>query len=201
MSDTEPSNRILLPTRRKILTTAVVGAAVSVQTSQGFLFRQCVPMKLDTLPQEWVRKEGEQKIQSYAKYLDGLRLKYVTPLQVIEAHAKKRGSVWNSLPPKSMWRGMANTLKATDHVAATLGRPVKEVTSAYRSPAYNRRCPGAKTRSWHLQNIALDLKFAASTGSVAAAARRVRSRGIFEGGIGRYGAFTHIDTRGKNVDW
>lgn len=158
-------------------------------------------MDISTLPSTWVRVEGEQKIQTYARYLEGLRLKYVTPLQVIEAHAKSRGGVWNGLPPKSMWRSMANTLKAADHVAATLGRPVTEVTSAYRSPAYNRRCPGAKSRSYHMQNVALDLKFAASPGSVAGAARRVRSSGIFKGGIGRYSGFTHIDTRGTNVDW
>jgi hypothetical protein len=29
----------------------------------------------------------------------------------------------------------------------------------------------------------------------------VRSKGAFQGGIGRYPDFTHIDTRGYNVDW
>ena len=96
---------------------------------------------------------------------------------------------------------MAGTLKAADRIASTIGQPVKEVTSAYRSPAYNRRCPGAKTRSWHMQNFALDLQFKASPSTVVRAARHVRSKGFFKGGIGRYSSFVHIDTRGQNVDW
>jgi len=96
---------------------------------------------------------------------------------------------------------MAGTLKATDRLAATIGMPVKEVTSAYRSPAYNRRCPGAKSKSWHLRNFALDLKFNTSSYKVARAARYVRSKGHFKGGVGSYSSFTHIDTRGHNVDW
>ena len=96
---------------------------------------------------------------------------------------------------------MAGTLQAADHIAATLGKPIKDVTSAYRSPAYNRRCPGAKSQSWHMQNFALDLQFGVSPRTVASVARQLRSRGLFKGGIGRYSSFTHIDTRGTNVDW
>jgi hypothetical protein len=29
----------------------------------------------------------------------------------------------------------------------------------------------------------------------------MRSTGLFQGGVGRYGSFTHIDTRGSNADW
>lgn len=100
-----------------------------------------------------------------------------------------------------MWKSMAGTLKATDRIASALGQPVREVTSAYRSPGYNRRCPGAKRNSWHMQNFALDLKFNASPWQVAKAARYVRSKGYFKGGIGRYSSFTHVDTRGQNIDW
>ena len=100
-----------------------------------------------------------------------------------------------------MWRAMAGTLMAADRVAAVLEQPINDVVSAYRSPAYNRRCPGAKPRSWHMQNFALDLQFKASPSSVACAALYVRSKGAFQGGIGRYSDFTHIDTRGHNVDW
>lgn len=204
MPSPDTKSRIILPTRRNFIaatTAAAAGLVATTQTSHGFLFRQSPPMSLNSLPQSWVKKEGVQKIQSYAKYLGGLRLKYVTPLQVIRAHAKTKGSLWNTLPPKSMWRSMGGTLKAADRVAAVLGQPIKDVTSAYRSPAYNRRCPGAKTRSWHMQNFALDLQFKASPGSVARAARYVRSKGAFKGGIGQYSGFTHIDTRGHNVDW
>jgi hypothetical protein len=197
-------SRLILPTRRNFLaaTAAVAtGLVATTQVSHGFLFRQSPPLDLSTVSRHWVSLQGEKNIQSYAKYLEGLRLKYVTPLQIIKAHAKTKGSLWNSLPPRAMWRSMAGTLKAADRVASTIGQPVKEVTSAYRSPAYNRRCPGAKTRSWHMQNFALDLQFTASPSTVVRAARHVRSKGFFKGGIGRYSSFVHIDTRGQNVDW
>ncbi len=204
MNTPDTESRIILPTRRNFLaasSAAVAGMVATTQVSHGFLFRQSPPMNLAALPSSWVKLEGEKKIQSYAKFLSSLRLKYVTPFQMIKAHARTKGSLWNSLPPKSMWRSMAGTLKAADRVAATLGQPVKNVASAYRSPAYNSRCPGAKARSWHLQNFALDLQFKASPSSVASAARHIRSEGLFKGGIGRYSTFVHIDTRGHNVDW
>lgn len=184
-----------------VTTTAAASLAVTTNTASAFLFRHSAPIELGNLPKSWIRNEGEQKIQSYATYLASLRLRYVTPAQVIKAHARRKGSVWNNLPPKTMWRSMGGTLQAADRVAARLGQPIKNVTSAYRSPAYNRRCPGAKSRSWHLQNFALDLQFGVSPYKVAAAARELRGRGLFKGGIGRYSSFTHIDTRGHNVDW
>jgi hypothetical protein len=204
MTVSETETRIIVPNRRNFLAAAAAaatGLVASTQTSHGFLFRQSPPLDLRLLPKTWVSLQGERKIQSYAKYLEGLRLKYVDPLQIIKAHAKTQGSLWNTLPPRSMWRSMAGTLKAVDRVAATIGQPVREVASAYRSPAYNRRCSGAKSGSWHMQNFALDLKFKSSPSAVARAARAVRADGFFKGGIGRYPSFVHIDTRGRNADW
>ena len=121
--------------------------------------------------------------------------------QVIKAHARQKGTVWNSIPPKSMWDSMMPTLQAADRLAVALGSDLKEVTSAYRSPAYNARCPGAKPRSYHKQNVALDLMFNTSQSRVARVARELRDNGLFEGGVGRYSLFTHIDTRGYKADW
>ena len=204
MPEPTPTSRIVLPTRRNFIaatTAAAAGLAASVESSQAFLFRRSTPLDMSVLPSSWVASQGERSIQSYADYLAGLRLKYVTPMQVIESHAKKKGSVWNALPPRSMWRNMGTSLKVTDKIAAQVGTPVREVTSAYRSPAYNRRCPGAKSQSWHMKNCALDLKFATYSSRVAAAARYLRSKGVFKGGVGRYSSFIHVDTRGHNVDW
>ena len=78
---------------------------------------------------------------------------------------------------------------------------VKEVVSAYRSPAYNARCAGAKRRSWHQANVAVDVKFHTGARNVTATARNLRDRGLFKGGVGSYSSFTHIDTRGQNVNW
>lgn len=204
MPELTTTSRIVFPTRRNFIaatTIAAAGLAASVRTSQAFLFRRSTPLDLKELPPSWVANQGVRRIQSYADYLAGLRLKYVTPMQVIEAHAKKKGSVWNALPVRSMWRDMGSSLKVTDKIAAEVGAPVREVTSAYRSPAYNRRCPGARSESWHMKNCALDLKFATSASRVATAARYLRSKGLFKGGVGQYSSFTHVDTRGQNVDW
>ena len=96
---------------------------------------------------------------------------------------------------------MSETLRVADEISVRLGTSVKIVTSAFRSPSYNARCPGAKPNSCHKQNFALDLSFHASTHSVARAARNIREEGKFRGGVGRYSSFTHVDTRGYNVDW
>lgn len=156
--------------------------------------------ELEALPPVWVRQQGTN-LAGYAAYLQSLKLKRVTPGQVIAAHAKVRGRLWNSLPPKSQWKNMAPTLRAVDRIAAELDMPVKEITSAYRSRAYNSRCPGAASGSWHQANVAVDVQFPVSASVVAHTARRVRDKGYFKGGIGRYSRFTHIDTRGANQNW
>lgn len=157
-------------------------------------------VNLEGLPEEWVIRQGGE-LKAYASYLSSLRLQRLTPRQVIEAHAKKKGTVWNALPPRSMWKQMAPTLKVVDRVAIQIGQPVKEIVSAYRTPAYNARCSGAKKGSWHQANVAVDVKFGVGSSTIARTARSLRSHGLFQGGVGRYSGFTHIDTRGQNVDW
>jgi hypothetical protein len=157
-------------------------------------------LDLRELPAEWVARQGSN-LKDYSAFLGSLRLQRLTPKQVIEAHAKKHGSVWNTLPPRAMWRQMAPTLRVIDRVAMELGQPVGEIVSAYRSPSYNATCPGAKSGSYHQVNVAIDVKFASRPSMVAQTARSLRSRNLFRGGVGRYSGFTHIDTRGQNVDW
>ncbi len=152
------------------------------------------------LPADWVRLQGSN-LTAYGRYLSALNLKRLTPLQVIEAHAKKRGSVWNSLPPRTWWKRMAKTLQVVDRIAIELRSPVEEIVSAYRSPSYNARCPGAARGSWHQANVAVDVKFPMRASAVTAASRKLRDRGLFKGGVGGYSSFTHIDTRGTNTDW
>jgi uncharacterized protein YcbK (DUF882 family) len=125
----------------------------------------------------------------------------LTVHQVIEAHAKQRGTVWNTLPPRALWRQMVPTLRVIDRLCQEMEQPVTEIVSAYRCPAYNARCAGARSGSWHQANVAVDVKFAVAASTVAQTARTLRSRGLFRGGVGRYSGFTHVDTRGQNVDW
>lgn len=151
-------------------------------------------------PEEWVRLQG-RNLKDYTNYLNSLKLRNISAQDVIAAHAKERGSVWNSLPPREWWTRMGYTLRVIDRVSSEMRTPVKEIVSAYRSPAYNARCGGAKAHSWHQANVAVDVQFDTSARNVSSATRSLRDRGLFKGGVGSYSSFTHIDTRGQNVNW
>lgn len=173
---------------------------VSVPTSSG---RSGTPaMRYSTLadlPEEW--SANNRSADDYLRYLSSLKLKRVSARQVLESHAKQRGSVWNTLPPKQAWKRMGYVLKVIDRIALEMNVSEVEIVSAYRSPAYNARCPGAKSGSWHQANIATDVKFPVRASKVTATARELRDLGLFKGGVGGYWNFTHIDARGKNVNW
>ena len=204
--DPKPS----LLTRRGILRLFVLtgaGLAAGSGTSQAFVdfFSSYQPVsrglldKLD-IPTDWVPQLGSQ-LPNYADFLGRIRLRQMSIRQVIAPHAKSHGSVHNTLPPRYLWRNIGSTLKVVDQLADRLDMPVKEIVSVYRTPAYNARCPGAKSNSYHVKNNAMDIVFSCSPGKVAAMARAMRATGLFKGGVGRYGSFTHIDTRGANADW
>ena len=200
-----PSTATVAPRRRFLATAGIVtgSLAMSTQNSSAFFFfggNNKSDFNTDDLPQEWVNLQGKD-LQKYARHITKHRMDKITVQQVIKAHARKKGSVWNNIPPKSQWDSMIPTLQAADKLAVALGSDLKEICSAYRSPAYNARCPGAKPRSYHQQNVALDLMFNTSQARVSRVARELRNNGLFKGGVGRYNIFTHIDTRGYNADW
>lgn len=154
---------------------------------------------LSDLPAEWVA--NNRSVTEYHRYLASLNLRHVDPKQVIEAHAKTKGSTWNTLPPKQWWNRMGYVLKVIDRVAREMNVGSVEIISAYRCPAYNARCSGARTGSWHQANVAADVKFPVRASKVTATARNLRDLGLFKGGVGGYWNFTHIDARGQNVNW
>ena len=185
-----------------LLTAVGASAIASSSTASAFFFRRPANPSLDVaaLPEQWVHQQGSS-LQNYADYLANLNLEKVSVQQVISAHAKNHGTVWNSLPPKSLWKNIGTTLKVMDRIAREIDKPVKEVISVYRAPAYNARCAGAKTSSWHQTNFAMDVSFDVSARVIARTVRDYRNRGLFRGGVGSYSSFTHIDTRGVNIDW
>lgn len=192
-------------TRRKALTLiSTVGASVVAGSSSAsaFFFRRPASpvVHFDQLPEQWVELQGKN-LYNYIDFVANLSLQQITVHQVVSAHAKQRGAVWNSLPPHSLWRYIGTTLKVVDRVAREIDQPVKEVVSVYRSAAYNARCPGAKSSSWHQSNCAMDVTFPIAAPVIARTVRSYRDRGLFRGGVGSYSGFTHVDTRGTNVDW
>lgn len=152
------------------------------------------------IPESWVRLKGNN-VNRYANYIKGLGLRNITPRMVIAPHFKTRGRVGNSLPPRSMWKKMGPTLKVIDRMAGEMGLPVKSILSAYRSPRYNSAVRG-NSNSLHKANQAIDVVFHGATPYyVASIARYLRKKRKFSGGVGRYGSFVHVDTRGYNADW
>ena len=137
---------------------------------------------------------------TYASYLESLRLKNVQTEKILAPHRRVRGNVRNHLPPKSLWGNMAPTLRVADEIARRTGAELTEVCSAYRSPSYNRYIGGA-SKSQHMRNTALDLKFACGSWQASKVARHLRDAGYFTGGVGIYSGFLHIDTRGENQTW
>lgn len=189
--------------RRALGSIGAAGASLlasSLPASAFFFGKPKIATDLSGLPEAWMARQG-RNLHGYVDFLEGLRLRHVSVRQVVSAHAKRHGSVWNSLPPKPLWKNIAATLRVIDRVGAELDQPVKEIVSAYRSPAYNARCSGAKRGSYHKSNVAVDVRFHSSPRTVSAVAKNLRSRGVYRGGVGRYYGFTHVDTRGYNVSW
>lgn len=195
-----------LPTmqRRKFLGlsgAAAGGLLLSTQSASAGWFGFYSSKPVAGIPESWVRLKGDN-VNRYANYVKGLRLRNVTPRMILAPHFKTRGSVVNSLPPKNLWKKMGPTLKVIDRMSKELSLPVKAIYSAYRSPRYNAAVRG-HPRSFHQYNQAVDVVFhGAGSRQVASVARFLRDRKRkFEGGIGTYGGFVHIDTRGFNSDW
>jgi hypothetical protein len=197
----------ILPTRRKVITA--LGLATTAFCASSLTSEAAWSSKKEgsgnndsalAYPEEWAKLEG-RNLSDYIKYLNSLKLKNISPNTVIAAHAKKHGHIWNRLPPKNWWNRMGHTLRVVDYISAAMKVPVKEIVSAYRTPQYNASCSGAKKGSWHQANVAVDVQFHTSARNVTYAARNLRDRGLFKGGVGSYSSFTHIDTRGQNINW
>lgn len=180
------------------LTTA--GVIIGSPRSEAAFFGLIDDKPVPGIPHAWVQAKGSDVLR-YAKFIQKLNLRNITPRMVLAPHFKSRGIVKNSLPPKAYWVKMAPTLRVIDKMVTRIGAPLMEITSAYRNPRYNRAVRG-KIHSYHMQNMACDIKFRGiSPYHVAYVARQLRTQGHYKGGIGKYSGFVHLDTRGTNVDW
>ena len=141
------------------------------------------------------------EVREYQAFLAAHPLRHLTPREIIRPHFKQRGKVLCGLPPRELWHNLLPTLRVADELRARLEVPLRIVVSAYRSPQYNAKCPGASPYSQHLQNRALDLIFDCGPDKAFAMAEQLRAEGKFTGGLGLYNSFIHIDTRGRNATW
>lgn len=137
----------------------------------------------------------------YANYIDNLNLRHIRPHEVLRPHRNMQKGVKNSLPPKSLWKEIAQALRVADEMRERLGKPLVYINSAYRSPEYNAVCSGSATQSYHMSNCALDLVFESGPAAAFSMAKELRGEKLFKGGVGAYPGFVHVDTRGSNATW
>jgi len=189
--------------RRKFLVATSMGVAgvlIGGSRVQGAIFSSMSSKPVPGIPHAWVQAKGMDVLR-YANYIQSLNLQNITPRMVIAPHFKTRGRTHNTLPPQENWTKIAATLRVADKMVVRMSAPLREITSAYRSPRYNRAV-GGKSHSYHMRNVALDLQFRGVSASHANyVAKQLRREGLFKGGIGRYPSFVHVDTRGTNVSW
>lgn len=106
----------------------------------------------------------------------------------------------NAIPDRAMWDAVVPLVAAMDAIRKQLGYGVR-ITNCYRAPPYNS-CVGGVSGSLHMQFKAADFVAVEGTSADwAAAAKAVRDRGDFSGGIGIYNSFVHVDVRGTPADW
>ncbi|MFK7909416.1 MAG: YcbK family protein [Akkermansiaceae bacterium] len=140
-------------------------------------------------------------VRAYREFLNAHPMKYLSSGEILRPHFKKRQGVQSGIPPSGLWQNIVPTLRVANEIRQRLNTPLRYIVSAYRSPAYNAKCPGASKYSLHMQNRALDLVFDCSPRQAFDMANQLRKAGYFKGGIGLYKTFIHIDTRGRNATW
>lgn len=139
--------------------------------------------------------------KDYRDFLAAHPLRHLSPREIIQPHLKTRSGTPCGIPPREYWTRILPSLRAADELRERLGVPLKLIISAYRSPEYNAKCPGAARWSQHTQNRALDLVFDCPSETAFETALTLRDEGFFTGGLGLYRSFIHLDTRSRNATW
>jgi len=144
--------------------------------------------------------------ESFEAFIDGLGLRHFNAAEFLcmgAAHTDQ-GSPAHGLnrpPPRELWPNIVLTARVLDDLRNKLGEPIV-LTSVYRSPAYNTAVGGV-SGSQHMAFTAADfvVRSASAPSDWAAVLKQMRADGRFQGGIGVYNSFVHVDTRGSNADW
>jgi hypothetical protein len=134
----------------------------------------------------------------FQKFLDRNKIVYFSAREVLYLGAMNAYLRCNAIPEESLWPNIIPALRAADEIRARVGVPLK-ILSAYRNENYNRAIGGTKG-SFHTQFRALDLTARIAIPDLYRAAIAVREAKIFDGGVGRYPGFVHIDN-GPHRNW
>lgn len=145
-------------------------------------------------------------LTEYTAFLARLGLRHFSPSEITDYASEERWhsglgrTVTNSLPPRDLWHNIIPTLWLLDNLRAGLGKPIV-LTSIYRNELYNQAVGGG-LQSQHKLNKAVDFQVVGmSPHTVRDRLLTARQAGVWRGGLGRYGTFTHVDTRSTNATW
>lgn len=146
----------------------------------------------------------------FEDFIDRLGLRHFAGAEFTPYWSRVRNGVRNSRPPEALWHNIVPTIIVLDQLREVLGAPITLI-STYRSPAYNTAI-GGEPASFHMRFQAIDFSCAAGTPQQwVTRLRAMRGRSFnlpgnggaftFRGGIGKYPAFVHVDTRGYDANW
>jgi uncharacterized protein YcbK (DUF882 family) len=140
-----------------------------------------------------------ERVARYTEWLQSRGVRFGFADEVPRLATNARLAVTNDTPPVELWHRMIPTLRLLERVRERFGPTT--INSAYRSRSYNLAIGGVGD-SRHSQNDAVDFRCRTGTPAEwAAFLREHRAAGVFQGGIGVYRTFVHVDTRGTNADW
>lgn len=136
--------------------------------------------------------------QGFQRLLDKWGVKHFTAKEFFYKGGSDGKLHLNTDPPAELWPNMEQTAKMLDEARKRLGKAIR-ISSAYRSPAYNKRIGGVPN-STHVRFNATDL-VTAQPAKLYLVLMDMRREGLFKGGLGLYRSFVHMDTRGNNATW
>jgi lysozyme family protein len=106
----------------------------------------------------------------------------------------------NTLPPQDLWPNVVDLVRVLDELRSRLNVPIV-LTSVYRSDEHNAAVGGVQGSQHKLFRAADFVASGVSPRDCANVLQQMRTQKFFQGGIGVYAGFVHVDTRGWNADW
>lgn len=148
--------------------------------------------------------------ETFEQWFARQEFRYFSAREFTSYFSAVRRGVKNSEPPRYLWHRIVPTLRLADRLREHLGKPLI-ITSSYRSPAYNRAVGSSNPPdprallgygSQHPRFTALDIYCKGlRPRTLYQTLLAWRRTGEWQGGLGRYSSFVHIDTRPYNATW
>jgi hypothetical protein len=137
--------------------------------------------------------------QKFAAILRSEKIKYFSAREAFFLGASNARFKNNTIPEEYLWDNIIPTLKFLDTARERVGR--LQLSSIYRNAAYNRSVGGARN-SQHLAFRACDVQpLDTSVQDLWNVCVDIRRKLDFQGGLGRYNTFVHVDCRGSKATW